>query len=1180
MLFHAVDVPGSAAYVEQFQVRLSGNLDEPAFRKAWQRVIERHPALRTSFMWREIEHPVQIVQRAPELSWHIEDWRNREPESQQQAVARFLSNDRLGFDLESFPLIRFALFRTDNTEWTFVWTQHHLLADGWSTQLVWAEVREIYDSIVNQRSIELSKPRPFRDFVVWLEQQDSVAAETYWRQLLSGFRGKTRIQLGLPELSPAGDYIRREVRLSAGETANVSRQARAQRLTLNTICMGAWAIAVHRFSGEDDALFGFTTAGRPAELSGASEIVGSLSNTLPLRSRFDPNVHTGDWLAELQRQQTESRQLEYASLAEIHRWSEVAPHGPLFECLFVFQNYPVSDNPDRPFGAVCVKELQILENSSVPLVLLVVPGEELRIILIGDVERFDVADLDAILGYLQELIPAVGKEFDLPLGKLPMVPSSQQRKLVGPWSKTESTPPTDQTWLDLFAQQVNEHAHRVAVSCGDQQLTYQELDRLSNQIAGSLADAGAAVAICLQRSANMIAAIVGVLKAGAAYVPLDPGYPPRRLGAMISDSNISHVLVDSQTHDRITDSGLQLIRLDRDLEAHRPTAELLAASKPRPNDLAYVMFTSGTSGTPQGVPISHRNLLASTHARSQYYQTTVDAFLLLSSISFDSSVAGIFWTLGDGGLLVIPTEDEFADPVAVTQLARRNHISHLLCLPRVYRELVCFDAKAFEGLRVAIVAGEACGRDIVALHSESLPAAHLFNEYGPTEATVWSTVHRCDPADTADRVPIGKPIPGTSVFVLDDHLLPVPIGVAGELVVGGPGVASGYLRDRNARQDRFLTLPLLGDDQQPFYRTGDRVRFRADGTLEYLGRVDNQLKVRGHRVEPEEIEAVIAEFPGIIEAAVATGGQRLPRVHHPVAKNGPSWTTGQLLEGLNRLNPESAESLLREIEHRCERHELRRPGFDVELRVTDQDLVDPPREFQRRWLINQVLSETADDLEHIGSLAKRFVPGQQRPVSAFDISDAELDAQDIMEDWQTPLMRAMAGLVTESHGDVLEVGFGRGISATFIQEFGVRSHSIIESNGPCIDRHFVPWRQNFADRDIRLFHGRWQDLIDQLAVYDGVFFHAFPLNEREFLEHIGESVTYAEHFFETAANLLRDGGVFSYLTAEIDTVSRRHQRKLFRLFRKLSMTVMPLDVPRDTRDAWWADSMVVIRAEK
>ena len=297
--------------------------------------------------------------------------------------------------MESFPLLRFALFRIGPSEHYFVWTQHHLLADGWSTQLAWSEVREIYDAIFNDRVAELPKPRPFRDFIDWLDQQDNQAAESYWRGLLAGMQKATRVQIGQSLTAKSGDYIRCELRLSADQTAKLKRQAQQNRLTLNSACLGAWAFAVSRYSGRDDFVFGFTSSGRPSALQDVDTTVGMLATTQPLRGRFDPDCPAADWLSGLQRQQLESRQFEYASLADIHRWTELPPHEPLLDSLFVFVNYPSgTTTKNHDFGGLRVEDFETIENSSFPLVFLVLPEDELRLILIGDAQRFNKQELD------------------------------------------------------------------------------------------------------------------------------------------------------------------------------------------------------------------------------------------------------------------------------------------------------------------------------------------------------------------------------------------------------------------------------------------------------------------------------------------------------------------------------------------------------------------------------------------------------------------------------------------------------------------------------------------------------------------------------------------------------------------------------------------------------------------
>ncbi|HLP75386.1 MAG TPA: AMP-binding protein, partial [Candidatus Paceibacterota bacterium] len=487
-------------------------------------------------------------------------------------------------------------------------------------------------------------------------------------------------------------------------------------------------------------------------------------------------------------------------------------------------------------------------------------------------------------------------------------------------------------------------------------------------------------------------------------------------------------------------------------------------------------------------------------------------------------------------------------------------------------------------LKTVIVAGESCPPALVERHQTLLPDTALFNEYGPTEATVWSTVHHCEPRANPHTVPIGHAIPNAQVHILDERLRPVINGATGELFIGGAGIARGYLNRPELTAQKFIPDHLSGKCGARLYRTGDLARYLPDGNIEFLGRADNQIKIRGHRIELEEIEAVLKQQPEVRDAVV------IAREKSHVA-SAPSESDSLILRRLKAMPPLDAERLLAEVESlenpntgadATDRHIRQLPEFEIALRIKSPEFIRPPRNTQRQWLLNRALDDFQNDLVHLNALAKRFVPGADPDLNTLiaDRTQAGLSEQEILEDWHLPLMKAMARAVTENHGDVLEIGFGRGLASSFIQACEVRSHTIIECNDSVISRFFGPWRAHLADRHIRLVRGKWQDVIEGLGEFDGIFFQTYPLNEQEFAEYLSRCVVFAEHFFPIAARHLKPGGAFTYLTHEIDSLCRHHQRLLLRHFRSFTVSVEPLQLPADCKDLWWSDSMAVVKATK
>ncbi|MGA7908803.1 MAG: non-ribosomal peptide synthetase, partial [Candidatus Sulfotelmatobacter sp.] len=420
------------------------------------------------------------------------------------------------------------------------------------------------------------------------------------------------------------------------------------------------------------------------------------------------------------------------------------------------------------------------------------------------------------------------------------------------------------------ARQARKTPRATAVRCGEHALSYGKLDRQALQLARFLQARGvgpnAPVALCLERSPEMIVGILGVLKAGGAYVPLDPANPAERLELILADCHAKILLVQEDSRIPVLSPEVQVISIDTAL---RKGADNLEPSPVQLEDLAYILYTSGSTGIPKGVQVTHRNLAFSNHARLTYYEETPERFLLLSSYAFDSSVAGIFHTLATGGMLVLPPPEFRWETEQLSRLIVENKITHTLTFPSLYGELLdSAPAARLASLRTVIVAGETCPRQLVNRHYQVLPQVSLFNEYGPTEATVWSNVFECEPEGEDSAVPIGRPIANTRLYILDRHLEPVPQGVTGELYIGGEGVTRGYLNQPALTEKSFPLDPFSSHPESRLYRTGDLVRLLPDGNLEFLGRLDQQIKIRGLRVELEEVEAVLGQHPGVREAAV------------------------------------------------------------------------------------------------------------------------------------------------------------------------------------------------------------------------------------------------------------------------------------------------------------------------
>ena len=799
ILFHTLYAPGSPLYFQQYTCVIHGELDTESFQRSWQVVIERHPMLRSLLTWEGRKRPLQIVRSRVTPEWRVEDWSTDTAEGQAARLEEFLEQDReRGFDFEVAPLTRFTLIRTDEEAYQFVWSHHHIVLDGWSLGIVLGELFQGYESPVTGRQPNLPAPPDYRAFVAWSRRQDASAAEEYWRQQLSGFKNATSLRITREE--PASPWAERHrevaIQLPRIATTQLVDFARRHGLTLNTVLRGAWAIVLSRYSGNDDVVFGTTFAGRPPELDGSLEMVGLFINTLPVRVRVPKDAPLVDWLHEIQQQQVRAVPFETTPLIDVQGWSDVPKGQPLFQTLLVFENVPAHTAED---GSIRVTQSRYLQRSNYPLAVLVMPGEELELIMVYDADRFDGSLISRMAGQLARVLEAMAGAPRASVVDLPFLPEAEADEILRRWNDTDTEYASELTVTTLIEETIRRLPDAQAVTGAGASLSYRQLAERADTIARHLHAHGVGpnvrVAICLDRSPGMVAAILGVLRAGGAYVPIDPKAPAPRRQFIIENSDAEVLILgpDAISADlRVAGpaGAVPELRIDADgnlLESpERLSTDPTAAGTPSgPDDLVYVMHTSGSTGRPKGVAVTQRSLVNSTQARTKVYREHVGAFLLMSPFFFDSSVAGIFWTLAQGGTLVLPEPAMEQDVHHIASLIRDHGVTHTLMLPSIYELLLEHAPQgSLRSLREVVVAGEACSSAVVRRHFDTLPRTLLYNEYGPTEATVWGTVQelRTEHANpgansAAPRVPIGRPIPNTTAFVLDERLRPAPVGV-------------------------------------------------------------------------------------------------------------------------------------------------------------------------------------------------------------------------------------------------------------------------------------------------------------------------------------------------------------------------------------------------------------------
>ena len=903
MLYHTLSTPEEGLYFQQISCTLQGTLAFDKLKQAWDLVVRRHPALRTIFLWEGVNEPLQVVREAVSLPWEVIDWSSSNPTDQAERLSSLRQEYRArGFDLTRAPILSMVLVRLADDRFHLIWNFHHLLTDGWSTHLVFQEAFAAYETLVRGQPYLPSPVRPFREYVDWLKRQDAQEAERFWRKQLAGFESPTPFLVDTPVNHGSARHGEDSLSLTTADTEALKTFARQHRVTLSTMLHGAWALLLSRYSGEEDVLFGTTLSGRPADLRGVENMVGMFINTLPLRVKIPHDSRLLPWLQQLQAQQLEIRQVEYSSLAQVQRLSAVEPGLPLFESILVFENYPVQSNGERSLN---VEDIHYREQSNYPLALLILPGERMRLLVIYDRSRFSEDVVSRMLVHLKTLLLGMIVDPDRMVADLPLMDANEYRQTVTDWNATDASAGPIVRIHDQIGAVARKTPHQTAVVAGNSSLSYGELESLASQVAGRLlgrgVQPGTPVGLYMDRSTTMIVGILGILKAGCAYVPLDPAYPAARLEFILDDIKTPIVVTQPHLAARLGLPEDRILSVDETWSKIATRAKESSEVSVRESDLAYIIYTSGSTGNPKGVMVTHGGLFHSTAARLLYYEGNVGKYLLLSSFAFDSSVAGIFWTLVEGGTLVLPDPGEERDVDRLADLIARQQVTHTLALPSLYSLLLEYAPPgSLDSLRTVIVAGETCPVDLPRRHYGLLPETVLYNEYGPTEATVWVSVYRLEANEIHEGVPIGKPIPNARLYVLDRRGRPVPIGVPGELVIGGPGVVPGYWQRPELTAERFALNP-FGDGR--IYRTGDRVRWLPDGNLEFLGRVDYQVKLRGYRIELGEIETALRQNVLVRDALVTLKSGRLLAYLIPV-ENGNATR-----EGLDAIRSDLADRL-------------------------------------------------------------------------------------------------------------------------------------------------------------------------------------------------------------------------------------------------------------------------------
>ncbi|WP_085704955.1 non-ribosomal peptide synthetase [Pseudomonas sp. B8(2017)] len=867
MLFHTLYDQQAGNYINQLRVDVEG-LDVQRFRQAWQATLDAHDILRSGFILQgELEQAAQLVRKAVELPCSEHDWRGQ-PALEQALQALAEGERQRGFDLAAAPLLRLVLVRTGDTRHHLIYTNHHILMDGWSTSRLLGEVLQRYAGLAPQ-----APATHYRDYIAWLQGQDAAVAEAFWKAQLAALDEPTRLAQAIAGSAGASGSGHGDHRLAFDpeQTARIEAFARANRVTVNTLVQSAWLLLLQRCTGQANVCFGATVAGRPADLPGVEEQIGLFINTLPVIGAPRAEQTVAEWVGHVQAGNLAVREFEHTPLYDVQRWAGQGGDA-LFDSILVFENYPVAEALQQGApGGLRFGDVAVQEQTNYPLTLVVELGTTLSMQYSHDRALWSDETIGRLAGYFANLLQALVENADAVIGELPMLGLPEQQQMVEGWNETQATYPDERSIHQLIEAQVFATPDAPALAFGEQTLSYAELNRRSNQLAHKLREQGVGpdmlVGIAMERSLEMVIGLLGIVKAGGAYVPLDPEYPQDRLSYMFEDSGIAFLLTQSHLRETLPiPAGLR--SLDLDTENFDGYSDANPNVDVAPLNLAYVIYTSGSTGRPKGAGNSHQALVNRLcWMQKAYGLDASDSVLQKTPFSFDVSVWEFFWPLMTGARLVVAQPGAHRDPQLLVETINHYGISTLHFVPSMLQAFMTHEAvESCVSLKRVVCSGEALPAELARQTLQRLPAAGLYNLYGPTEAAIDVTHWTCQP-DESISVPIGQPIDNLKTHILEGSLQPAVRGSAGELYLGGVGLARGYHQRPALTAERFVPDP-FSENGGRLYRTGDLARYRADGVIDYAGRIDHQVKIRGLRIELGEIEARLLELPSVQEAVV------------------------------------------------------------------------------------------------------------------------------------------------------------------------------------------------------------------------------------------------------------------------------------------------------------------------
>jgi amino acid adenylation domain-containing protein/non-ribosomal peptide synthase protein (TIGR01720 family) len=848
--------PNTSIYFDQITCRIKGKLDIAALQNSYQQLVARHAVLRTSFTHQYAGRSLQVVSKNVQSEFIYHELTG---DTEAQVIAAREADRARGFQLHEGSQMRLTVLNTGADSYELIWSHHHILMDGWCLGLLIKEFFEIYHALVHGKTPELEKAYPYSNYIKWLNGKDQSQSLAYWKTYLAGYETGSYLP---KSASQPGQQQELGFALDAATTQSIKTLCAKLGVTESTFFHVAWGALLSRYNNTNDVVFGSVVSGRPAELEGIENMVGLFINTIPVRINAAIDQSFDAQLKAFQKASVESNDHHYTQLAHIQSTTELGQE--LFDHILVFENYPVEEMLEKSFEpneeGFALVSATTSSTDNFGFTVVVLPGNQINVKFLYDDGQYQQQQVQSMQRHFANIIRRIAQEPSLTVNSLEYITENERYRLLHELNDTVTFYPADKTIVELFEAQVAKAPANVALVFGNKKYTYTELNERSNQLAHYLRenyaiDPGTPVGVQLERSERNVIAMLGVLKAGGAYVPMDPGYPAERTSYMMQDSKLA-VVIDNNEMESFT-------------QQHSKYAKHNLPCINKPADVAIVLYTSGSTGKPKGVMLPNTGVVRMVRDTNYISVNSNDVVLSLSNFIFDGSTFDIYSALLNGATLVIAGSDQLLNPDALNSVIAENKVSCFLATTALFNIYTDSDSLSLDKVHTVMFGGEMVSLNHVKKFKEKYPAVRLLHMYGPSENSTYSTWYEVkDVAGENRTIPIGTPISNTQVYILDSAGMPAPFGIAGEICIGGPGLAHGYINKPGLTAEKFVPNPFRPGETM--YKSGDLGKWRPEGVIEILGRKDDQVKIRGFRIELGEIENQLNAYEGVEASAVIT----------------------------------------------------------------------------------------------------------------------------------------------------------------------------------------------------------------------------------------------------------------------------------------------------------------------